>query len=267
MSNFLDFYQKNRKVILGFVWLLAIILIGLYAFNNLKDSFHFAQAEDNEQLESLMDSNNTFSFNVDQLNEVEIILVSEELKIQPTNENKLTVALLGKWNENQIPSITYENGVFSIEQKNKKESNSRSRSVLIKVPSTKVSNNTEFSISNVSGRSEVVNFDVSKIKVENVSGSIRLINVTNNKAVLNNVSGSTKVFNCNINELSANSIRGSIKIDGSFDEVKAETVSGSIKVQTSKDFTRDCEFASISGSVSIGLPTNANAKLNCQCIM
>ena len=66
-----------------------------------------------------------------------------------------------------------------------------------------------------------------------------------------------------LTKVTADSVSGSVYLEGSFDSVNANAVSGGISVSNDIDFTKDCNFNVTSGSISIDLPENSNANLNC----
>ena len=104
---------------------------------------------------------------------------------------------------------------------------------------------------------------MSKLNISNVSGSIKLSNIVCKSSNLECVSGSVKVENCSIDSVEIATVSGSIKAEGYFDELDADAVSGSIKVLNQKDFTKDSSFSTISGAITIDLPSDTNAKIDC----
>ena len=137
------------------------------------------------------------------------------------------------------------------------------RLVRVKVPSSIISKNTNFNASIVSGLCNIDDFDINRLNVSNVSGLILIKNVICNETNTNNVSGISRIEQCKINQVTADSVTGSIYLEGSFDSVNANAVSGGISVSNNIDFTKDCNFNVTSGSISIDLPENSNASLNC----
>ena len=265
MSNFTEFYEKNRKLILPILWICAFLVIGATIATNVFGTENISYFEDNSVSELLDEDEiyNVYSFNANKIDDVEISLVAEKLIILPANSNEITVELYGTWNKKNEPEVSYTNNTLTIKQKEKKGINYHKRTVVVKLPAEKITQNTEVIIANVSGGIQLSDFELSKLNIANVSGSMKLDNIICESSILESVSGSVKVGNCSINDLEIESVSGSIKATGYFDEVEAEAVSGSIKVQNQKDFTKDSSFSTISGSITIDLPTDTNARIDC----
>ncbi len=190
-------------------------------------------------------------------------MVVEKLSIQPVNTNEITVELYGTWSKKLEPEVSYTNNTLTIKQKQKNGVNLHKRSVVVKLPSEKVTQNTITKIENVSGSVQLFDFEMSKLNISNVSGSIKLSNIVCKSSNLECVSGSVKVENCSIDSVEIATVSGSIKAEGYFDELDADAVSGSIKVLNQKDFTKDSSFSTISGAITIDLPSDANAIIDC----
>ena len=265
MSNFTDFYEKNRKIILPILWIFAVLIIAVIIVKNNFGSDSFSSFEDDSTFQSLEEDEiyNTYSFNANKIDDIQISLVAEKLSIQPVNSNEITVELFGTWSKKLEPEVSYTNNTLIIKQKQKNGVNLHKRSVVVKLPSEKVTQNSIAKIENVSGSVQLLDFEMSKLNVSNVSGSIKLNNIICKSSNLECVSGSVKVENCSIDDLEIATVSGSIKAEGYFDELDAEAVSGSIKVQNQKDFTKDSRFSTISGAITIDLPTDTNAKIDC----
>lgn len=265
MSSFTEFYEKNRKLILPILWIVAVLIIAVIIVKNYFGSDSFSSFEDDSTFQSLEEDEiyNTYSFNANKIDDIQISLVAEKLSIQPVNSNEITVELYGTWSKKFEPEVSYTNNTLTIIQKQKNGVNLHKRSVVVKLPSEKITQNSIAKIENVSGGVQLLDFEMSKLNVSNVSGSMKLDNIICESSILECVSGSVKVENCSISDLQIESVSGSIKATGYFDEVEAEAVSGSIKVQNQKDFTKDSSFSTISGSITIDLPTNTNARIDC----
>jgi len=265
VSNFTDFYEKNRKLVLSLLWIFAVLIIVVTIVKNGFGGDSFSSFEDDSTLQSIAEDEiyNTYSFNANKIEDIQISLVAEKLTVQPVNTNEITVELYGTWSKKLEPEVSYTNNTLTIKQKQKNGVNLHKRSVVVKLPSEKVTQNTIAKIENVSGSVQLLDFEMSKLNISNVSGSIKLSNIVCKSSNLECVSGSVKVENCSIDDLENATVSGSIKAEGYFDELDAEAVSGSIKVQNQKDFTKDSRFSTISGSITIDLPTDTNAKIDC----
>ena len=265
MSNFTDFYEKNRKLILSLLWIFAVLIIAATIVKNTFGSDSFLSFEDDSTLKSLEEDEiyNTYSFNANKIEDIQIALVAEKLSIQPVNSNEITVELYGTWSKKFEPEVSYTNNTLIIKQKQKNGVNLHKRSVVVKLPAEKITQNTITKIENVSGSVQLSDFEMSKLNISNVSGSIKLNNIVCRSSNLECVSGSVKIENCSIEDLEIATVSGSIKSEGYFDELNADAVSGSIKVLNQKDFTKDSSFSTISGAITIDLPSDTNAKIDC----
>lgn len=265
MSNFTDFYEKNRKLILSLLWIFAVLIIAGTIVKNTFGSDSFLSFEDDSTLKSLEEDEiyNTYSFNANKIEDIQIALVAEKLSIQPVNSNEITVELYGTWSKKFEPEVSYTNNTLIIKQKQKNGVNFHKRSVVVKLPAEKITQNTITKIENVSGSVQLSDFEMSKLNISNVSGSIKLSNIVCKSSNLECVSGSVKIENCSIEDLEIATVSGSIKSEGYFDELDADAVSGSIKVLNQKDFTKDSSFSTISGAITIDLPSDTNAKIDC----
>lgn len=265
MSNFTDFYEKNRKLILSLLWIFAVLIIAATIVKNNFGSDSFLSFEDDSTLQSLEEDEiyDTYSFNANKIEDIQIALVAEKLSIQPVDSNEITVELYGTWNKKFEPEVSYTNNTLIIKQKQKNGVNLHKRSVVVKLPAEKITQNTITKIENVSGSVQLSDFEMSKLNISNVSGSIKLNNIVCKSSNLECVSGSVKIENCSIEDLEIATVSGSIKSEGYFDELDADAVSGSIKVLNQKDFTKDSSFSTISGAITIDLPSDTNAKIDC----
>ena len=265
MSNFTDFYEKNRKLILSLLWIFAVLIIVVTIVKNGFGGDSFSSFGDDSTLQSLEEDGiyNTYSFNANKIEDIQISLVAEKLTVQPVNTNEITVELYGTWSKKLEPEVSYTNNALTIKQKQKNGVNLHKRSVVVKLPSEKITQNTITKIENVSGSVQLSDFEMSKLNISNVSGSIKLSNIVCKSSNLECVSGSVKVENCSIDSVEIATVSGSIKAEGYFDELDADAVSGSIKVQNQKDFTKDSSFSTISGGITIDLPSDTNAKIDC----
>ena len=265
MSNFTDFYEKNRKLILSLLWIFAVLIIVVTIVKNGFGGDSFSSFEDEQTLQSIAEDGiyNTYSFNANKIDDIQISLVAEKLTVQPVNTNEITVELYGPWSKKLEPEVSYTNNTLTIKQKQKNGVNLHKRSVVVKLPSEKITQNTITKIENVSGSVQLSDFEMSKLNISNVSGSIKLSNIVCKSSNLECVSGSVKVENCSIDSVEIATVSGSIKAEGYFDELDADAVSGSIKVQNQKDFTKDSSFSTISGAITIDLPSDTNAIIDC----
>ena len=243
------------------VWGIAILALAIFLFSSIAKGQNVLKT--NKFLSSLSDDDlyNTFNFEIKDLEDLSIKLISESLEILKTDEENISVELYGSWHKAIEPEFSCKNNMLIIEQNVKNAL--YNRLVRVKVPSSIISKNTNFNASIVSGLCNIDDFDINRLNVSNVSGLIIIKNVVCNETNTNNVSGISRIEQCKINQITADSVSGSIYLDGSFESVNANAVSGGISVSNNIDFTKDCNFNVTSGSISISLPENSNANLNC----
>lgn len=258
MNNFLDFYKNNRGTILVIIWILAFLLIGFFILGQVNK--RISNSTTAISVDNLYKS---YTFETTQLNNIEINLISENLIVQPANDNKITVELYGSWNSQIEPNIDCNNSNLIIKQKTKRFFNFRQKLVLVKLPVNAVSPNTNFNAVLVSGRFEMHDFNLNKMNVETVSGTSFIKNIESEKLDVNSVSGKINIENSTIKELDVYSTSGALNIEGMYNEISAEAVSGKITVTNKKDFENDSDFSAISGSIQLYLPADANPELNC----
>lgn len=263
MNSFITFYEKNRKKILSISWVIVFCIIGICLFSYIKTNFSSSNSTKSNTPSLTGTIYNSHIFDADKLDEVKIALVSENLIIQLTNKDELSIDLYGDWNKKNELKISFKNNILSIIQKNKRKNIFSKRSVLVKIPSRILSANTNYNISIVSGSCDISDIIANDINIENVSGQTFLKTVESKETTIENVSGRIQIEDSIINELDANVVSGAINIEGLFDEISCEAVSGSINVYNKKDFDKDCDFSTVSGSIRIHLPANTNAKFDC----
>lgn len=258
MNNFLDFYKNNRGTILVIIWILAFLLIGFFILGQV--SKRIRNSTTAISVDNLYKS---YTFETTQLNNIEINLISENLIVQPADDNKITVELYGSWNSQIEPTIDCNNSNLIIKQKTKRFFNFGQKFVLVKLPVNAVSPNTNFNAELVSGRFEMHDFNLNKMNVETVSGTSFIKNIESEKLDVNSTSGKINIENSTIKKLDIYSTSGALNIEGMYNEISAEAVSGKITVTNKKDFENDSDFSAISGSIQLYLPADANPELNC----
>ena len=258
MNNFLDFYKNNRGTILVIIWILAFLLIGFFILGQV--SKRISNSTTAISVDNLYKS---YTFETTQLNNIEINLISENLIVQPANDNKITVELYGSWNSQIEPNIDCNNSNLIIKQITKRFFNFGQKFVLVKLPANAVTSNTNFNAELVSGRFEMHDFNLNKMNVETVSGTSFIKNIESEKLNVNSTSGKINIENSTIKELDVYSTSGALNIEGMYNEISAEAVSGKITVTNKKDFENDSDFSAISGSIQLYLPADANPELNC----
>ncbi len=246
------------------VWGIVIFALALFLISSIMKGQNVLNT--NRFLSSLSNNDlyDTFTFEIKELEDLSIKLISESLEIVKTDDENITVELYGSWHKAIEPEFSCKNNILIIEQKEKKAM--YDRLVRVKIPASIISKNTNFNATLVSGLLKINDFDLNRLNVSNVSGLINVKNVVSSEINTNNVSGITRVEQCKMNQSTANSVSGSIYFEGSFDSFSANAVSGGISVSNNTDFTKDCNFNVTSGTISIDLTENTNAILNCKSV-
>lgn len=272
----------NGNKINGILWLLLagflvlILVRGLSGkkLHNFKViTFHTGnsnnwEVEDIENLESDSDSENgyvTWTFNADQVRNIDLNVVSSSIKFFPSNsENEIKVMISDNVDVRNLFEVGLKNSNLVIRRKSKVNIGiiTDAREVIVTVPETVFET---ISLKAVSGSALVKNVSARKINVECVSGSINAENLQG-RLRLDSVSGSIRYETDKLkNNLEAESVSGSIKVilpkksDFSAD---FETVSGSVSSDFNKtgrkegtikngDRTYDLRFETVSGSISV----------------
>ncbi|MBQ5647362.1 MAG: DUF4097 family beta strand repeat protein, partial [Treponema sp.] len=240
------------------IWILAFLLIGFFILGQV--SKRISNSTTAISVDNLYKS---YTFETTQLNNIEINLISENLIVQPANDNKITVELYGSWNSQIEPNIDCNNSNLIIKQKTKRFFNFGQKFVLVKLPANAVTSNTNFNAELISGRFEMHDFNLNQMNVETVSGTSFIKNIESKKLNVNSTSGKINIENSTIKKLDVYSTSGAINIEGMYNKISAEAVSGKITVTNKKDFESDSDFSAISGSIQLYLPADANPELNC----
>ena len=100
------------------------------------------------------------------------------------------------------------------------------------------------------------------LDIEDVSGSVKINGIKVDSLSSDLVSGSLTINESKISELELNSVSGSIKAQGNFDKISCNSVSGSIKITNLNPLSKNSDFESISGSITLDLPENSNYTIN-----
>lgn len=247
---------------MAIAWIIAFLIMAIFFATSVKNGKIILS--NNKALSSLSfdDLYNSFTLEVDKIEDISIKLLDEVLKIEKSNDDKVYIELYGSWDMKNEPVFSYKNNILLIEQKN--TTSFYHKLLVLKLPENAISKNTNLNVDMKSGSIELSQFDLNKLSLSNVSGSTKVLESKFNVADINNVSGTIRIENCDITELKTNSVSGSIYAEGTFSKADSNVVSGGISITNKKDFEKDSSFNAVSGTITIELPENNNAKLKCE---
>lgn len=243
------------------VWGIAIFALVLFFISSIKKGQSILGMNKFLASQSINDLYSTFTIDSDKLEDVRVSLISESLEIEKAEDDKITIELYGSWTKDNEPKTSYKNNLLIIEQ----DKNSLyTRALKLKLPKQSITENTNINAKLVSGILKVTDFCLNKLDVENTSGLIEIKDTTTRITNAKNVSGIIRAENCNFEDFKAENISGSVYAEGAFSKIESNVVSGGISITNKKDFEKDSTFNAISGTITIELPENNNAKLKCE---
>lgn len=227
--------------------------------------------------------NESETFSVDGINNLEINVLVKELRIVETNDSQATVDLKGSLNANFSPELIVEKSGKNITIRSHKKSLSSTnvyKNELIMTVNVPTSYSQNLDGSTVSGVINMNGFNLNNLKLSNVSGAINVnsstakdtkmstvsgaLNVNGIKSDafdLSTVSGKISIGDISSNNIAVKSVSGAINIFGEMNSITAKTTSG--KVTTGiKDLKGDIDITTISGAVELDIPDNSDYRLN-----
>ena len=182
-----------------------------------------------------------------------------------SNDGKIHVNALGKWENNRYPIVDCKNGQLSVKTQRPRFTlffPGMSRKELeILVPASCLSKDTVLKSSCASGSTKIDEFDVKEIAIESASGSVTLNECIADKIKIESASGSTNLNNCTIGSVQIESASGSLHMSGKYEQLKLESASGSIRIENDIPFTKDSSIEAVSGSVTLVIPEESEYKL------
>ena len=243
------------------VWGIAIFALVLFFISSIKKGQSILGMNKFLASQSINDLYSTFTIDSDKLEDVRVSLISEFLEIEKAEDDKITIELYGSWTKDNEPKTSYKNNLLIIEQD---KASLYTRVLKLKLPNQSITENTNINAKLVSGILKVTDFCLNKLDVENTSGLIELKDTATRITNAKNVSGIIRAENCNFEDFKAENISGSVYAEGAFSKIESNVVSGGISITNKKDFEKDSTFNAISGTITIELPENNNAKLKCE---
>lgn len=199
------------------------------------------------------------SFEVSSINNINIRVVPESVRIEKAIGSKIEVELYGS--ESFLPEVSLSGDTLEIVQRHKNFTmlDFSKRAVVIKIPEGKVYN--ELNASSVSGSVKIEGLEAKTIKASSVSGSISTSNVKADTITVESTSGSVKAENLKADKVNCESVSGSIRLSGDFTRFNAKTTSGSIHIEDGVDITEDSSAETTSGSVKLSLSNRTKANI------
>lgn len=243
------------------VWGIAIFALVLFFISSIKKGQSILGMNKFLASQSINDLYSTFTIDSDKLEDVRVSLISESLEIEKAEDDKITIELYGSWTKDNEPKTSYKNNLLIIEQD---KDSLYTRALKLKLPKQSITENTNINAKLVSGILKVTDFCLNKLDVENTSGLIEVKDTATRITNAKNVSGIIRAENCNFEDFKAENISGSVYAEGTFSKIESNVVSGGISITNKKDFEKDSTFNAISGTITIELPENNNAKLKCE---
>ena len=153
----------------------------------------------------------------------------------------------------------------------KLDANMPAKTLTMEVPASLIGQMDDFVIESVSAGVDVSGVYGVKTDLSTVSGAIHCTDVENEQLVLSSTSGAIVSESNTTQKLNMDNVSGSIRAVGEYGKVDVETVSGSINLAFAT-MPDDLKAESVSGSVTVALPEDANftvrldtvsGKLNC----
>jgi DUF4097 and DUF4098 domain-containing protein YvlB len=211
------------------------------------DSFASILKDFDDLKDSINKEGNTYSF--DNINDLDIDLVSANLEVFASSVDKTKVTVTGKY----ASKITVEkdSDCLKIEQKNIKlnlgwpffkasiSSFVDDTKVIVELPYTEYD---ELDIENVSGETKLMDISFNEADLESVSGTIEMVNCQFERVAIESVSGVISSNSLRIqNELEVESVSGLVELNYLVaDEISIETVSGNINLLLEGDSDDYC---------------------------
>lgn len=139
----------------------------------------------------------------------------------------------------------------------KLDANMPAKTLTMEVPASLIGQMDDFVIESVSADIDVSGVYGEKTDLSTVSGGIHCTDVENEQLVLSSTSGEIVSESNTTQKLNMDNVSGSIRAVGEYGKVDVETVSGSINLAFAT-MPDDLKAESVSGSVTVALPEDAN---------
>ena len=186
---------------------------------------------------------------MDELNEINIKLISEDFELHPYNGDQIEVHFR-KVSEPEKYEISLENGVFELKRKKERRifsMNSNNEDIIVRYP--KLGKLENYIVETVSGECSVKGVDSKFIKLKSISGDFEAKGVIADKSEFSTVSGEFKLEDMQLDTVSMSAVSGEfevqdIKVVG---DIHLNTVSGDFKFNNVT--AKSASLNSVSGDI------------------
>lgn len=256
--------MRGTKMI-GILWIIIAVCLTAVLILKLKGSSAFSY-NSTKQIEMEGDTSklaDSYTFSQDEFNMVDIKLVSENLVLDSSSDNKVHIEIYCP--VNYKPSVKVFSNTLKIEAVHKtfQIHGFTKRQVIVKLPVGMDISDMDLNV--VSGSLHIANINAENLDAACVSGSVHMNNCEFGKAEVKSTSGSVNISECNIDSLEGKSTSGSVRINGSYKQLELSSLSGSVTAEISNPLVYDSELKATSGSVRLKLPSDAGfiSKYHC----
>lgn len=254
--------KRNRSIAGGVIWTVVAVVLAGVLISSLKSRKGIRDWEIGViHLNGVRNNNmvyKTESYNFNQIDEIDVSLMSESLVIADgAKPGDLTIQLVGYgWNKTTEPEIRLEGGKLSLKVPGGLKFSWGKRSVVMAVPAGVKKEDLKVSLKLMSGSVKVSNLNCKDLGVGVMSGSVKVGGSGAENLNVKTVSGSVSI-DCDASVLNCETTSGSVRVSGKFDGMNVKTTSGSVKISDMACPTMPCNIKTTSGSVRIGLPADS----------
>jgi len=191
------------------------------------------------------------SFEVEELKEITVKLVSEDISVYPYDGNQIEV-LIKEVSEPEKFEITFESGSFKIIRKSSKLfisfSKKSSGQIIVRYP--KLAKLEDYHVETVSGDCVIKGIDTTTLKVKSTSGDFNVQGVNAEKGELSTVSGDFVMVDMEFETVSMSSVSGDCNVKDLkvVNEISVNTVSGDFQFRNT--YAKNASLSSVSGDIN-----------------
>lgn len=185
----------------------------------------------------------TEDISISDVNEVEILLTSADIKITKSADEKVHLSYGKRADLKDEKLFTKDGTMLKIDLSREENSHADIETLF---------NLTDFKITVQDAYEKVqvqIPSNIKKLKIETVSGEIKMANVDIESVAIYSVSGDFKTES-NLKEIKHNSVSGDVSLLGNIQKIESETVSGDLKFTSSLP-NPEVKFSTTSGDASI----------------
>ncbi len=252
---------------IGILWIIIAVCLTAVLVLKLKGSSGSFAKADGFKIEydgNKANITDSYEFNKNDFNQIDIELISENLYIQKSSDNKVHVEIYTP--EAYKPKVNLIENTLKITPCEKKIHliGFINRRVIVKLPAEMEISDLDADITSGSIHMENVHFE--SVDAKSTSGSLHIDNCIFDTADLKSTSGSVNISSCYIANLEAKSTSGSVKAYGNFDRIELTSISGSIHAGVNNALSGDSELRSTSGSVHLSVPSDSGFVSKYSCV-